>query len=195
MEDAAMEDGRVARVRRMPTPPGWLVAVSGAILFVAAYPFVPAIHQYVLGPSLAEMILSLVLFLVVFAVLSRLLPRALQVTAERRNAIEGGLASAEETKTEARQLLAEHTISVSEAQLQAALIREEARERGARIISEAREHALTDARRTVEDSADAIQEARANSLTELHPHIAEIAVRLSERILGEPPYEDNPSPS
>ena len=56
----------------MASPPGWLAAVSGAILLVAAYPFVPAIHQFVLEPSLAEMILSLVLFLAVFAVLSRL---------------------------------------------------------------------------------------------------------------------------
>ena len=190
-----MEDGRGARVRRMASPPGWLVAVSGAILLVAAYPFVPAIHQFVLEPSLAEMILSLVLFLAVFAVLSRLVPRALQVTAERRNAIAGGLENAEETKTEARQLLAEHGISVAQAQLEAARIRKEARERGARIISEAREHALIDARRIVDDAADKIQESRTNSLTELHPQIAEIAVKLSERILGEPPYEQTPSPS
>jgi F-type H+-transporting ATPase subunit b len=179
----------------MASPPGWLVAVSGAILLVAAYPFVPAIHQFVLEPSLAEMILSLVLFLAVFAVLSRLVPRALQVTAERRNAIAGGLENAEETKTEARQLHAEHGISVAQAQLEAARIRKEARERGARIISEAREHALIDARRIVDDAADKIQESRTNSLTELHPQIAEIAVKLSERILGEPPYEQTPSPS
>jgi F-type H+-transporting ATPase subunit b len=176
----------------MASPPGWLVAISGAILFVAAYPFVPAVHQFMLGPSLAEMILSLVLFLAVFAVLSRLVPRVLQVTAERRDVIAGGFENAQETRTEARQLLDEHRISVSRAQLEAERIREEARERGAQIISEAREHALIDARRLVEDAADKIQESRANSLTELHPQIAEIAVKLSERILGEPPYEQNP---
>jgi hypothetical protein len=26
-------------------------------------------------------------------------------------------------------------------------------------------------------------------LTELHPQVAEIAIKLSERIIGEPPYE------
>jgi hypothetical protein len=53
-----MKDGRVVRVRRMVSRPEWLVAICGTILFVAAYPFVPAIQQFLLGPSLAEMILG-----------------------------------------------------------------------------------------------------------------------------------------
>jgi F-type H+-transporting ATPase subunit b len=185
----AMKDGRVVRVRRMASRPEWLVAICGAILFVAAYPFVPAIQQFLLGPSLAEMILGLVVFLAVFAVLSRIVRRALRVTAERQSAMEGGLENAEETKNEARQLLEEHRINISEAQLEAARIREESRERGARIISEAREQALMDACLIIDDAADKIQKSRTNSLTELHPQVTEIAVKLSERILGEPPYE------
>jgi F-type H+-transporting ATPase subunit b len=138
------------------------------------------------------MILSLVLFLAVFAVFSWIVPRALHVTAERRGIIEGGLENAEQTKGEAGQLLEEQRISISGAQLGAARIREEAREHGARIISEAREQALMDARRVVEDAADKIQEYRSNSLTELRPQVAEIAIKLSERIIGEPPYELSP---
>lgn len=187
----AMEDGRVARVRRMVSRPEWLVAICGAILFVAAYPFVPAIQQFMLGPSLSEMILSLVLFLVVFAVLSRIVSRASHVFAERWGAIEGGLANAEETQGEARRLREEYRIAISEAQLDAARIREKARERGTRIVSEAREQALMNARRIVEDAADKIQESRTNSLAELHPQVAEIAIKLSERILGESPYEQS----
>ena len=182
-----MEFGRDVRAPRMAPRPQWMVPVCGAILFVAAYPFVPAIHQFLLGPSLGEMILSLVLFLSVFAVFSLVVPRALQVTADRRGVIEGGLENAEETKGEARQLLEEQRISISEAQLEAARIREEARERGAQMISEARDQALMDARRSVDDAADTIQESRANSLTELYPQVADIAVKLSERIIGEPP--------
>ena len=184
-----MKDGRVVRVRRMASRPEWLVAICGAILFVAAYPFVPAIQQFLLGPSPAEMILGLVVFLAVFAVLSRIVRRALRVTAERQSAMEGGLENAEETKNEARQLLEEHRINISEAQLEATRIREESRERGARIISEAREQALMDACLIIDDAADKIQKSRTNSLTELHPQVTEIAVKLSERILGEPPYE------
>ena len=160
--------------------------------FVSAYPFVPAIHQFLLGPSLSEMILSLVLFFAVFAVFSWIVPRTLHVTAERRGIVERGLDNAEETNSEARRLLEEQRISISGAQLEAARIREEAREHGARIISEAREQALTDARRVVEDAADQIQEYRINFLNELRPQVAEIAVKLSERIIGEPPYELSP---
>jgi F-type H+-transporting ATPase subunit b len=186
-----MEDSRVIRVYRMVSRPQWLVPVCGAIILVAAYPFVPAVHQFLLEPSLAEMVLSLVLFLVVFTLLSRIVPRVLDVTAERRNAIEGGLENAQETRSEARRLLAEHGTYISEAQLEASRIREEARERGARIISEAREQALMDARRIVDDAADRILQARADYLTELHPQVAEIAIKLSERILGESPYEQS----
>ena len=186
-----MEDGRVVQVRRAVARPQWLVAIAGGIIFVAAYPFVPAIHQFMLEPSLAEMILGLVLFLAGFAVLSRSVSRTLHVIAEREGVIEGGLENAEETKSEARQLLEEHRITISEAQLEAARIREEAGERGARIISETREQALLDARRIVEDAADKIQAAHTNSLTELYPQVAEIAIKLSERILGEPPYEQS----
>jgi F-type H+-transporting ATPase subunit b len=182
-----MEYGRDVRTHRIVPQPQWIVPVWGAILFVAAYPFVPSIHQFLLGPSQGEMILSLVLFLSVFAVFSLVVPRALQVTADRRGVIEGGLENAEETKGAARQLLEEQRINISEAELEAARIREEARERGAQMISAARDQALMDARRSVEDAADTIQESRANSLTELYPQVAEIAVKLSERIIGEPP--------
>ena len=187
-----MEDSRLVRDRRLVARPQWLVPICGATLFVSVYPFVPVIHQFLLAPSLSEMILSLVLFLAVFAVFSWIVPRALHVTAERRGIIEGGLENAEQTKGEAGQLLEEQRISISGAQLGAARIREEAREHGARIISEAREQALMDARRVVEDAADKIQEYRSNSLTELRPQVAEIAMKLSERIIGEPPYELSP---
>ena len=183
-----MEDGRVLRDRPLVARPQWLVPICGAILLVSAYPFVPAIHQFLLGPSLAEMILGLVLFLAVFALFSWIVPRALHVTAERRRLIEGGWENAEETNTEARQLHEEHRASISGAQLEAARIREEAREHGARIISEAREQALMDARRVVAEAAGKIQESRTNSLAELHPQVADIAIKLSERIIGEPPY-------
>ena len=119
-----MEVGRVVRVRRIAPRPEILVAIGGAILFVAAYPFVPAIHQFMLGPSESEMILGLVLFLAVFAVLGPIVSRTLHVDAERRGAIEGGLENAEETKSEARQLLEELRINISEAHLEAARIRE-----------------------------------------------------------------------
>ena len=186
-----MEDSRVARLYRMASRPQWLVPVCGAIILVAAYPFVPIIHQFLLGPSLGEMVLGLALFLVVFTVLSRIVPRVLDVTAERRDAMEGGLENAKAANSEARRLLEEHRNYISEAELEASRIREGARERGARIIAEAREQALMDARRIVDDAADGIQEARSDYLTELRPQVAEIAIKLSERILGESPYDQS----
>jgi F-type H+-transporting ATPase subunit b len=190
-----MKDGRVVRVRRTVSRPEWIVTICGAILFVAAYPlldkFVPAIQQFTLGPSLSEMILSLALFLILFAVLSRVVvPRALNVIAERSGAIEGTLADAEETQGEARQLLEEYRTTISEAQLEAAHIRAEARGHGARIAVEVRDQALMDARRIVENAAAEIRESRISAFAEVHPRVAEIALKLSERILGEPPMDE-----
>jgi F-type H+-transporting ATPase subunit b len=190
-----MKDGRVLWVRRTVSRPEWIVAICGAILFIAAYPFVPAIHQFTLGPSLSEMVLSIVLFLIIFAVLSRIVLRALNIIAERSNAIEGSLANAEETQGEARRLLEEYRTTISKAQLEAAHVRTEAREHGARIAAEVRDQALMDARRIVENAAAEIQESRISAFAELHPQVAEIAVKLSGRILGEPPDErSSPEP-
>ena len=180
------KDGRVMRVRRMAPGPEWIVAICGAILCVAAYPFVPAVHQFTLGPSLSEMILSLVLFLIVFTVLGRVVLRALNVIAVRSDAVGGNLANAEKAQSEARRLHEEYRTTISGAPLEAARIRQEARERGARIASEAREQALMHAHRMVEDATDEIRDSRASAVAELQPQVAEIAVALSERILGEP---------
>jgi F-type H+-transporting ATPase subunit b len=183
------EDGRVMGARRMAPGPEWIVAICGAILCIAAYPFVPAVHQFTLGPSLSEMILSLVLFLIVFAVMGRLASRALKVIAARSGAVGGNLANAEKARSEARRLREENRTTISGAQLEAARIRQEARERGARIASEARKQALMHAHRMVDDATDEIRDSRASAVAELQPQVAEIAVALSERILGEPPYE------
>lgn len=183
------KDGRVMRVRRMVPGPQWIVAIGGAILCVAAYPFVPAVHQFTLGPSLSEMILSLVLFLIVFAIFGRVVPRALNVIAARSGEVGGKLANAGEAQSEARRLREEYRTTISGAQLEAAHIRQEARERGARIASEAREQALLHARRMVDDATDEIRDSRASVVAELQPQVAEVAMALSERILGEPPSE------
>jgi F-type H+-transporting ATPase subunit b len=183
------EDGRVMRVRRMVPEPQWIVAICGAVLCIAAYPFVPAVHQFTLGPSLSEMILSLALFLTVFAILGRVVSRARNVIVTRSGEVGGNLANAEKAHSESRHLREEYRTTISGAQLEAARIRQEARERGAQITSEAREQALMYARRVVEDATEQIRDSRAHAVADLQPQVAEIAMALSERILGEPPSE------
>jgi F-type H+-transporting ATPase subunit b len=185
----APEDGRPRRARRMMPGPQWIVAIGGAVLFVAAYPFIPAVHQLTLGPSLAEMILSLALFLSVFTVLGKVVSRARNVIATRSSEVGGNLANARNTRSEAGRLREEYRTTISGAQREAAHIRQEARERGARIASQAREQALMHARQVAEDAADEIRDSRASAVAELQPQVAEIAMVLSERILGEPPSE------
>lgn len=196
MAEASPTKGRrMMRVRSNVPRPEFIVAICGSALFVAAYPFVPAVHQLLLGPSLSEMILSLVLFLIVFAALGTAVSRVLNVIAVRSSALEENLANAEEAHSEARRMREEYGTTITGAELEAARTRQEARERGARIVAEAREHARIHAHRMVEDATSEIRDSCANAVAGLEPQIAELAVALSERILGEPPSErSSPEP-
>jgi F-type H+-transporting ATPase subunit b len=172
-----------------------MVAICGSALFVAAYPFVPVVHQFLLGPSLSEMILGLVLFLIVFAVVGTMVSRAVNVIAVRSCALEEDLANAKEVHGEARRMHEESRTTITGAEVEAARMRQEARERGARITTEARERARIHARRLVEDATSEIRDSCTNAVAGLEPQIAELAVALSERILGEPPSErSSPEP-
>jgi F-type H+-transporting ATPase subunit b len=184
-----MKGRRIMRVCSKVPGPEWIVAICGTVLFVAAYPFVPAVQQLLLGPSLSEMILSLVLFLIVFAVLGRVVSRALNNIAVRSGALEGNLANAEEAHSEARRMHEEYRTTITGAELEAARIRQEARERGAQIAAEAREQARIHAYQIVEDATVEIRDSGASAVVGLQPQIAELAMALSERILGESPSE------
>ena len=184
-----MKGGWIMSARSKMPGPKWIVAICGAALFVAAYSFVPAVHQLLLGPSLSEMILSLALFLIVFAVAGRVVSRALHIFAVRSGALERHLTDAEESHSEARRVHDEYRTTITRAELEAARIRQEAREHGAQIVAEAREQALIHAHRAVDDAANEIRDSRASAIAGLQPQIAELATVLSERILGEPPAE------
>jgi F-type H+-transporting ATPase subunit b len=190
-----MKGRRMMRARGNVPSPEVMVAIFGSALFVAVYPFVPAVHQFLVGPSLSEMILGLVLFLIVFAAVGTMVSRALNVIAVRSCALEEDLTNAKEVHGEARRMHEESRTTITGAEVEAARMRQEARERGAWIMTEAREHARTHARLLVEDATSEIRGSCANAVAGLEPQIAELAAALSERILGEPPSErSSPEP-
>src|SRR5688500_17294408 len=96
---------------------------------------VAAAEENILVPHTSELIFGGVAFLIVFVALWRmLLPRIKKTLEDRADAIEGGLARAEEAQAEAAQTLAEYKEQLAEARHEAARLREEARQQGAAII-------------------------------------------------------------
>ena len=137
-------------------------------------------------PSWPEFIIGTILFVLVFGVLARMLmPRITKTLAERTELIEGGLARSEEAQAQAQQLLDQYREQLAGARHEAARLREEAREQGARIIAEMREQAQAEARRITDSAQAQIEAERQQALTALRAEVGTMAVELASRIVGE----------
>ena len=137
-------------------------------------------------PSWPEFIIGTILFVLVFGVLSKIaLPRIQQPLTQRTEAIEGGLAQADEAQAEAKALLEQYRQQLAEARHEAARLREEAREQGVQIIAEMREQAQAEARRVTEAAQAQIEAERQQALTSLRAEVGALATELASRIVGE----------
>ena len=137
-------------------------------------------------PSWPEFIIGTILFVLVFGVLSKMaMPRIQQTLTQRTEAIEGGLAQADEAQAEAKALLEQYRQQLAEARHDAARLREEAREQGVQIIAEMREQAQAEARRVTEAAQAQIEAERQQALTALRSEVGTLATELASRIVGE----------
>jgi len=137
-------------------------------------------------PHLVEIVLSLVVFGLLFFLLRKyVVPRFEKTFADRTEAIEGGLASAEKKQKEADERLAELNERLGEARHEAAKIREDAREQGAAIVAEMREKAQEESTRIVEHAHSQIEAERQQAVTSLRAEVGSLATSLASRIVGE----------
>jgi F-type H+-transporting ATPase subunit b len=137
-------------------------------------------------PSWPEFIIGTILFVLVFGVMAKVaLPRIQQTLTDRTDQIEGGLARADEARTEAQQVLEQYRQQLAGARHEAARLREEAREQGAQIIAEMREQAQAEARRVTEAAQAQIEAERQQALTALRAEVGTLATDLASRIVGE----------
>ena len=142
--------------------------------------------QNPLIPSMTELVLGIAVFFLVFGVLAKLLlPRIQKTLEDRTDAIEGGLQRAEEAQAEAARMLEQYRAQLADARKGAARLREEAREQGAQIIAEVREHAGAEGRRLVEAAHAQIEADRQQALRALMAEVGAIAVDLASRVVGE----------
>jgi len=122
-------------------------------------------------PSWPEFIIGTILFVLVFGVLSKMaMPRIQQTLTQRTEAIEGGLAQADEAQAEAKALLEQYRQQLAEARHEAA---------------EMREQAQAEARRVTEAAQAQIEAERQQALTSLRAEVGALATELASRIVGE----------
>lgn len=145
----------------------------------------------VLGLPLDELIIGLIAFAVVYFLLAKFaFPNIKKTLEERTNAIEGGIARADEAQAEAQRTLEAYRAQLAEARHEASRLREEAREQGVAIIAEMREQAQAEAARITATAKAAIEADRAQALVQLRSEVGRIAVDLAGRVVGESLEDD-----
>jgi F-type H+-transporting ATPase subunit b len=139
-----------------------------------------------LVPSWTEVIWGGLAFLIVFVALWKILmPRITKVLQERTDAIEGGIERASRAEDEAKRLAEQYRAQLDESRHDAARVREEATEQGARILAELREQAQAEAARIVQAAQAQIAADRQQAFASLRAEVGTLAVELASKIVGE----------
>jgi F-type H+-transporting ATPase subunit b len=143
-------------------------------------------EENVVLPQADELIIGLVSFFIVFGFLAwKLLPNIRRTLDERTDAIEGGIARAEEAQAEAQRTLEQYRERLAEARHEAARLREEAREQGAAIIAEMREEGQRQRDSIVSAGHAQIEADRKQAFVALRQDLGRLATDLAGRIVGE----------
>jgi F-type H+-transporting ATPase subunit b len=137
-------------------------------------------------PNLAEFIPMFLAVLALVWIMSKMVwPPVMKALDEREEKIEGSLRSAEESKLEAENILAQYQVKLEEGRKEAAVIVEEGRRAGEaakeEIIAQAREDAEAIIERANHDAAAKEQAAAA----QLQEKTAQLAISIAQKILGE----------
>ncbi len=137
-------------------------------------------------PESYDIFWSAVVFIVVgFVFFKYVVPRLTKILDERSDKIEGGLEKAEQAQAQAQATLEQYQQQLSDARLEAARIREEARSQGQQILAQLRAEAQAEADRIVSAGHAQLEAQRQQIVTELRSELGHTAVDLAEKIIGQ----------
>lgn len=140
-------------------------------------------HLY---PHWEELVVGALAFAILFFFVWKwVLPRLRQLLDERREKIQGELERAEEIRRTAEQELAEYRERLAATREEANRIIEEARRAAEQVRAEVQAKAETEAAATVARAQEEIRAERDRVFQELRGEVAEIAVGLAGRVVGE----------
>lgn len=142
-------------------------------------------------PHVSEIILVLVIFGILFFLVRKfIVPQFERTFAARRDAIEGGIARAEQAQAEAAAALANYQAQLADARGEAGQIREQARAEAQRIVEDLRAQAQAESNRIIARGEEQLASQRAQVVRELRGEIGTLAVELAEKIVDQTLSDD-----
>ncbi len=139
--------------------------------------------NFLVSPNVGVMLWTLIAFGITVVLLSRLVfPRISEALAKRQKAIEDSIDSAQRTREEAEQLLAEYRERLHEARAQSDEIVQRARQTAETHERESKEHARELASEASARAARDIEAATARALSELRSEVANLTVLATEKV-------------
>jgi len=145
----------------------------------------------ILRLPLDELIIGTLAFGIVFFALAKFAFPAISKTLdERADAIEGGLARAENSQAEAAAMLEQYRAQLADARGEAATIRAEAQAEKAAMIESARGEAATAAASVTERAQAQIEAERSQAMASLRRDVSELALTLAGKVVGESLTDD-----
>jgi len=134
----------------------------------------------------ATFLVELFAFLIILFVLARyVIPPINKALTERQQRIAQQFAEGEEAQKRAEAAEEEYKSALTGARQDAARMREEAREQGAKIIAEMRSEALAESQRILTAAKAQLEAERAQVVTQLRTEVGTLATTLASRIVGE----------
>jgi F-type H+-transporting ATPase subunit b len=148
--------------------------------------------NFLVSPDIGLMIWTLLAFLVAFLVLRKLaFPRISEALDRRQRAIEESIDTAERTKTEAEQLLAEYRERLKEARSQAEEIVMRARKAGEQHERESLEQARESREDLLEQTRRDIEAETRRAIQEIRREVADLTVAATEKVTRKTLSEDD----
>ena len=145
-------------------------------------PFIPQLYDIIWS---AVPFAIIVAFFVFYAV-----PRFRKILDDRSDAIEGGIAKANEAQAAAAAALEEYNSQLAEGRAEAARIREQARAEGAEILAELKDKASDEAARILATAHAQIEAERQSAILSLRSEVGSLAIDLASGVIGESLSDD-----
>jgi F-type H+-transporting ATPase subunit b len=139
-----------------------------------------------LYPGAAELILAAIAFFILLIFFWKwVLPSINKMLEERRQQIQGQLESAEQTRNQAEQELADYRSQLANARDEGNRIIEEARVTAEQLRRDIQANAEQEAQNTVARAQEEIRAERDRVFNELRTQVGDIAVELAGRVVGQ----------
>ena len=137
-------------------------------------------------PATYDIVWSVICVVIIAVVVFKyVVPRLTKVLDDRADKIEGGIERAESAQAEAQETLQQYQKQLADARLEAAKIREDARNQGAQILAQMKADAQAESDRIVAAGHTQLEAQRQQIVTELRSEVGRTAVELAEKVIGQ----------